>query len=54
MDEGEVIPVADQESRDCPLVEHVFRIVQFRVGVGVKELDHPCFHPACCRPCPGF
>ena len=54
--EGEVIPAARQEGRGAevllPLVGHASRVVQFHVWVGVEELEHPCFHPAC-RPCPG-
>ena len=54
--EGEDIPAARQEGRGAevllPLVGHTSRVVQFHVWVGVKELEHPCFHPAR-RPCSG-
>ena len=54
--ESEVIPPARKERRRAevllPLVGHALLVVQFHVGVGVKELEHPLFHPAR-RPCPG-
>ena len=54
--EGEIIAAARQEGRSAevllPLVRHTLLVVQFHVGVGMKELEHPCFHPAR-RPCPG-
>ena len=54
--EGEVIPAARQEGRGAevllPLVGHASRVVQFHVGVGVKELEHPLLHPVR-RPCSG-
>ena len=56
MREGEIIAAAGQEGRGAevllPLVGHTLLVVQFHVGMGVKELEHPCFHPAR-RPCPG-
>ena len=54
--EGEVVSAAGQEGRGAevllPLVGHASRVVQFHVGVGVEELEHPCFHPVR-RPCSG-
>ena len=56
MREGEIIAAARQEGRGAevllPLVRHTLLVVQFHVGVGVEEFEHPFFHPAR-RPCPG-